>query len=135
MNIAERSGQSSATGSHGSVSNDRIEAFLRSNQNLIVAAICAYTFLRILIFCAGFPLFNTLDEQDHLEAVGSYSRGMVPGKALPLSDPDMARVFALYGSPEYLVSRQRLHAVGMDVPVPELAPPVRQVQFERRFNY
>ncbi len=76
-----------------------------------------------------------LDEQDHLETVENYSRGMVPGKALPLSDPGMARVFALYGSPEYLVSRQRLHAVGMDVPVPELAPEVREVQFERRFNY
>ncbi len=135
MNIAEQSGQSPATGSHGSVSNDRIEAFLRSKQNLIVAAICACAFLRILIFCAGFPLFNTLDEQDHLETVRNYSRGMVPGKASPLSDPDMARVFALYGSPEYLISRQRLHAVGMDVPVPELAPQVRELQFERRFNY
>jgi hypothetical protein len=135
MNIAEQSGQSSATGSHGSVSNDRIEAFLRSKQNLLVAAICAYAFLRILIFCAGFPPFNTLDEQDHLETVGNYSRGMVPAKGSPLSDPDMARIFARYGSPEYLVSRQRLHAVGMDVPMPERAPQVREVQFERRFNY
>jgi hypothetical protein len=132
MNIAE---QSSATGSHRSVSNDRIEGFLRSKQNLIVAAICSYAFLRILIFCAGFPLFNTLDEQDHLKTVRNYSRGMVPGKVSPLSDSDMARVFALYGSPEYLISRQRLHAVGMDVPVPELAPQVRELQFERRFNY
>ncbi|PYU03270.1 MAG: hypothetical protein DMG34_13680 [Acidobacteria bacterium] len=76
--------------------------------------------MRILIFCAGFPLFNTLDEQDHLKTVRNYSRGMVPGKVSPLSDPDMARVFALYGSPEYLISRQRLHAVGMDVPVRSL---------------
>jgi hypothetical protein len=123
MNIAEQSGQSSATGSHGSVSND-----------LLVAAICAYAFSRILMFCAGFPPFNTLDEQDHLETVGNYSRGMVPGKASPLSDPHMARIFARYGSPEYLVSRQRLHAVGMDIPMPARAPQVREVQFERRFN-
>jgi hypothetical protein len=91
--------------------------------------------LRTLIFCAGFPPFNTLDEQDHLETAGNDSRGMVPVKASPLSDPDMARIFARYGSPEYLVSRQRLHAVGMDVPMPERAPQVREVQFERRFNY
>jgi hypothetical protein len=47
----------------------------------------------------------------------------------------MARVFALYGSPEYLVSRQRLKAAHLDAPVPQLAPEIRDAQFQKRFNY
>jgi len=135
MNSGEQGGAAAASSPQESVANSRIDTFMSSNQTLIAALICGYAFLRILIFCAAFPLFNTLDEQDHLETVRNYAKGIAPGKALPLSDAEMARVFSLYGSPEYLISRQRLHVAGMDVPVPEMVPQVREAQFQRRFNY
>src|SRR5260370_20423934 len=113
----------------------RIDAFLRRRRSGIIALICGYALVRILIFSAAFPLFNPLDEQDHFETVRNYAEGRLPGKELPLSDPEMARVFALYGSPEYLVSRQRLHAAHLDVPVPKLAPEMKETQYQKRFQY
>jgi hypothetical protein len=114
---------------------ERIDNFLHERRATVVAAMCCYAFLRILIFSAAFPLFNPLDEQDHYETVHNYAKGIASGRELPLTDPEMARVFALYGSPEYLVSRQRLQAAHLDAPVPQLAPEIRDVQFQRRFNY
>jgi len=73
---------------------------LRSQRTLIIAAICGYAFLRILIFSAAFPLFNPLDEQDHFETVERYAHGYVPGSELPQTGPEMARLFAVYSSPD-----------------------------------
>jgi hypothetical protein len=127
--------QKAASEPQASAYPDRIDAFLHTRRSWIIAAICGYAFVRILIFSAAFPLFNPLDEQDHFETVHNYAKGIVPGKELPLSDPEMARQFALHGSPEYLISRQRLHAAHLDVPVPELPPELRDSQFQKRFNY
>lgn len=127
--------ESAASGSQASAFTERIDKFLHDRRAKIVGALCCYAFLRILIFSAAFPLFNPLDEQDHYETVHNYAKGIVSGRELPLSDPEMARVFALYGSPEYLVSHQRLQAAHLDAPIPKLAPEIRDVQFQRRFNY
>jgi hypothetical protein len=127
--------QKAASEPQASAFPERVDTFLRRRRSWIIAAVCFFAFCRILIFCAAFPLFNPLDEQDHLETVHNYAKGIVSGKELPLSDPEMAGVFALYGSPEYLVSRQRLQAAHLDVPVLELTPELRGAQFQKRFNY
>lgn len=127
--------ENEASGSQASALSERIDVFLRERRTIIVAAMCCYAFFRILIFSAAFPLFNPLDEQDHYETVHNYAKGTASGRELPMSDPEMARVFALYGSPEYLVSRERLQAAHLDAPVPKLAPEMRDAQFQKRFNY
>jgi hypothetical protein len=127
--------ENEASGSQASAFSERIDVFLRERRTMIVAAMCCYAFFRILIFSAAFPLFNPLDEQDHYETVHNYAKEIVSGRELPLSDPEMARAFALYGSPEYLVSRERLQAAHLDAPVPQLAPEIRDAQFQKRFNY
>src|SRR5258708_32730807 len=126
--------QNAASEPQASALAGRIDAFLRRRRSGIIALICGYALVRILIFSAAFPLFNPLDEQDHFETIRNYAAGRLPGKELPLSDPEMARVFALYGSPVYWGSRQRLHAAAPDVPFPKLAPEMQETQCQKRIQ-
>jgi Dolichyl-phosphate-mannose-protein mannosyltransferase len=114
---------------------DRIDDFLRRKKIWIVWAACCFAVVRILIFAAAFPLFNPVDEQDHYEMVYRFSQGYLPGKELPMSDPQMARVFALYGSPEYLNSRERLQSFGRDIPIARLPEAQREYHYRKVFDY
>lgn len=113
---------------------ERVEAFLKRKQSWIAGSMCCFALLRILIFAAGFPLFNNVDEQDHYEMVYRYAHGFVPKKTLPQTDPEMARVFTLYGSPEYFVSGDLLRSLGLNVPIAELPAPMKEVQYQRVFD-
>lgn len=73
---------------------------------LVVVLLCAFAGLRILIFCAAFPLFNNIDEPAHFAAIEMYAQGHWPGKDLPHYDSDTAKVLALYASDEYLTPTQ-----------------------------
>jgi len=99
---------------------ESIAAFLKGNQTWIAAAMCCFAALRILTFAAAFPLFNNVDEQDHYEMVYKFAHGYMPEKELPLTDPEMARVFTLYGTREYLIPVETLRAARMDVPIAKL---------------
>ena len=114
--------------------SERADAFLARNQTWIAGASCCFALLRILIFAAGFPLFNNVDEQDHYEMVYRYAHGFAPEKTLPQTDPEMARVFTLYGSPEYFVSAELLQSVHMDVPIAQLPAPMKEMQYQRVLN-
>jgi hypothetical protein len=135
MDSANHGIQDGAAKARAAEFGDRVDMFLRSQRSLIIAAICGYAFLRILIFSAAFPLFNPLDEQDHFETVERYAHGYVPESELPQTGPEMARLFAVYSSPEYLISRQRLRAVGMDVPVTQMPVELKDSQYQKRFGY
>src|SRR6201984_336962 len=87
---------------------ESIAAFLKGNQTWIAAAMCCFAALRILAFAAAFPLFNNVDEQDHYEMVYKFAHGYLPEKELPFTDLEMARVFTLYGTREYLISSETL---------------------------
>jgi hypothetical protein len=113
---------------------ERVDAFLARNQTWIAGACCCLALIRILIFAAGFPLFNNVDEQDHYEMAYLYAHGFVPEKALPHTDPEMARVFTLYGSPEYFVPGELLRSVHLDVPIAQLPEPMKEVQYQRVLN-
>lgn len=67
-----------------------------------MAALCAYAAVRVLVFCAAYPLFNNVDEPYHFASIRSFAEGRVPGKELPLFDAGSARTLALYETPEYL---------------------------------
>src|SRR6202030_4686304 len=119
--------------SPGSASQ-RVDAFLQRKQTWIAGVMCAFALLRILLFAAAFPLFNNVDEQDHYGMVYRYAHGFVPQKTLPQTDPDMARVFAVFGSPEYFVSDELLRSIHMDTPIAKLNPQMREVQYQRSLN-
>ena len=110
---------------------ERVDAFLKGKQSWIAGSMCCFALLRILIFAAAFPLFNNVDEQDHYEMVYRYAHGFMPQKTLPRTDPEMARVFTLYGSPEYFVSGDLLRSLRLDVPIAELPAPMKEVQYQR----
>src|ERR1700746_2238678 len=110
---------------------ESIAAFLKRNQTWIAAAMCCFAALRILLFAAAFPLFNNIDEQDHYEMVYRYAHGFVPEKTLPQTDPEMARVFTLYGSPEYFASLAQIQTYHLDVPIAELPSPRKEMQYQR----
>jgi Predicted membrane protein (DUF2142) len=118
----------------GITTSERIGAFLKRNQNWIAGAMCCLALLRILIFAAAFPLFNNVDEQDHYEMVYRYAHGFVPQKTLPQTDPEMARVFTLYGSPEYFASGELLRSLHLDLPIAQLPEQMKEVQYQRVLN-
>src|SRR5258705_835052 len=114
---------------------ERVDAFLGQNQTWIVVALCCFASIRILTFAAAFPLFNNVDEQDHYEMVYRYAHGFVPGNELPQTDPQMARVFTLYGSPEYFASSDELiRSWHLDMPIVELPPQMKEVQYQRALD-
>src|ERR1700747_3723235 len=104
---------------------ERVDAFLARNQMWIARVRCCVALVRTLIFAAGFPLFNNVDEQDHYEMAYRYAHGFVPEKSLPQTDPEMARVFTLYGSPEYFVSGELLRSLHLDTPIAQLPAPIK----------
>jgi hypothetical protein len=81
----------------------RIDQFFHIYSGRIVALLCIYAGLRIFIFAAVFPLFNPVDEQAHLLSIRMYARGQWPGRELPEVDKDSAKLFAVFGTLEYLV--------------------------------
>src|ERR1700747_500779 len=113
---------------------ERVDAFLARNQMWIAGMSCCLALVRILIFAAGFPLFNNVDEQDHYEMAYRYAHGFVPEKTLPQTDPEMARVFTLYGSPEYFVSGGLRGSLHLDTPIAQLPAPIKEVQYQRVLN-
>src|SRR5260370_20102410 len=125
--IADLKSQTTAT--------ERVDAFLKRNQTWIVGAMSCFALIRILTFAAAFPLFNNVDEQDHYEMVYKFAHGYLPEKGLPRTEPEMARVFTLYGTPEYLTSEQVLRLARMDIPIAELPAQMREVQYQRLYDY
>ena len=101
----------------GSSSTDQ---FLRVHSSRIIALLCVYAGLRILFFALAFPLFNNVDEQAHLMSIQSYARGQWPGKELPRPDAEMAKFFAMYTSPEYLITKEEMEKYHLRAPLYEL---------------
>lgn len=114
---------------------DRIDDFLRTRQVVIVAGICFFAAVRIFIFSAAFPLFNSTDELDHFATVYEYAHGIPPGKDLPLLGPDLARTLALYNSGEYLTPERTLQRFRVDVPIERLPVELQRRKYQYLFNY
>ena len=113
----------------------RVDAFLREKRPWIVAAACCFAALRVLVFAAAFPLFNPVDEPEHYETVYKYAHGYLPGPDLPMSGPEMGRVFALYGSPEYFNSGERLRSLHRDVPIAKLPSELKDSEYQKNFKF
>jgi hypothetical protein len=98
-----------------------IDQFLWVHSGRIVALLCAFAGLRILIFAAAFPIFNIVDEQAHLLSIRMYSRGQWPGKDLPGVDKESAKLFALFGTVEYLVPKETMEQLYPAAPTYQLS--------------
>src|ERR1700756_4473222 len=109
--------------------SERVDAFLARNQTWIAGASCCLALIRILIFAAGFPLFNNVDEQDHYEMAYRYAHGFVPEKTLPQTDPEIARVYTLYSSPKFFFSGELLRSRRLEKPIAQLPAPIKQMQY------
>src|SRR6185312_14729351 len=53
-------------------------------------------------FSAAFPLFNNVDEHAHADLVIKYASGVWPRSPIEPFAAASARLFVLYGTPEYL---------------------------------
>src|SRR5208283_1406690 len=125
----------------------RVDAFLRAHIDRIVIVLAIFAAIRILAFCAAFPLSNNTDERMHLLTIRMYAQGHLPGKDLPQVDPEYVRTFLLYWSPEYGLSQQRMDRDGIVGPLYGLTPEARDSaltrdyysekvkQWERRTNF
>jgi hypothetical protein len=114
---------------------DRVDAFLRKSRTWIAVVCGCLGALRVLVFAAGFPLFNPVDETSHYEMVYEYSRGVWPGPQLFKTDREMARIFSLYGTDEYLIAKDVLQRHNRDVPLPALSPDLRDFTFPLRMSF
>ncbi len=94
----------------------------------IVFCLCAIAAVRVFVFAAGFPFFNNVDEQAHVDLVVKYAHGKPPHGIEPFAS-EAALYFAVYSSPEYFVSPQQY---GGNYPPPNwlLSPEERQKIFD-----
>ncbi len=74
----------------------------RRSEMLIVAALATFAAIRVLVFCAAFPVNNNMDEGNHFDVAIFYSRGVVP-RALGPHAKELRR-WTDNWSPEFLVT-------------------------------
>lgn len=113
----------------------RIDEFLARRKAWIAAACCGFAALRVMVFAAGYPLFNPVDEPSHYEMVYEYSRGHLPGSDLLKSDAEMARVFTLYSSSEYFKPRAILQQFHRDVPIATMPADLKEHYYPEVFAF
>ncbi|HEV3301052.1 MAG TPA: hypothetical protein VG055_15485 [Planctomycetaceae bacterium] len=70
------------------------------SELLIVLALVAFGAIRVLVFCAAFPVNNNMDEGNHFDVAIFYSRGVVP-RALGPHARELRR-WTQNWSPEFL---------------------------------
>jgi hypothetical protein len=114
---------------------ERIDAFLGTWEVWIAAGCVCFAVLRVLVFAAAFPLFNPVDEKSHYAVVYRFSQGYVPGSELPKTDPELARVFTLYGSSEYFQPQDMLKKFHRDVPIAELPADLKEYHYGKVFKF
>lgn len=74
--------------------------------HLAVPLLCLIAAARVFIFSAGFPFFNNVDEQAHVDMVFRGSHGYLSHGLVPFTN-EAAHYFALFYSPEYFISPGR----------------------------
>lgn len=78
-----------------------LDAFVQRHERAIILVLCVIAAVRVFVFSAALPPFNNVDEQQHFDTVYRYAQGSVPTD-LPAYGERSARIFAIYGTFEYL---------------------------------
>ncbi len=73
----------------------------RRSETRVVLALALFAAIRVLVFCAAFPVNNNMDEGNHFDVAIFYSRGVVP-RALGPHAKELRR-WTDNWSPEFLV--------------------------------
>ncbi len=94
-----------------------IDRFVYAHTVEVVVLLSALAALRILIFCAAFPLTNAIDERFHRDTIQMYAHGHLPGRDLPSVDPQATKNLLLYWSPEYGLTREETARDGITGPL------------------
>jgi len=113
----------------------RVDLFLHAHRGGIVAALCGYAVIRVLLFAAAFPLFNNVDEQLHFDSIVSFAQGRLPGPELPLIDSASAQLISRYHSFEYMVPLESLRRDHLDIPRTQLPPDFQNALYHSSFDY
>ena len=79
---------------------------LNNKKFLIVVILSLITLIRIFIGNASFPFFNNVDEHAHFDLIVKYSNGQKLTKKGTFFNQESSDYIILYGSPEYIASRQ-----------------------------
>lgn len=95
-------------------------------EKAAIAGLCAIAAVRVFLFAAAFPLFNNMDEQAHVDLVLKYARGYWPSQLLERFDRESARLFAWYGTPEYVTPPSRFP--GGRAPPPSWQRPLEDIE-------
>jgi predicted membrane protein DUF2142 len=103
----------------------KLLGFAERHERNVILLFCAITAARVLIFSAGFPFFNNVDEQAHVDLVMKYARGEIP-RDLGHYSSESAYYFALYGTPEYFNSAQQFKQNKFPPPIWTLPAEQRQ---------
>ncbi|HUA13985.1 MAG TPA: hypothetical protein VMG31_01710 [Verrucomicrobiae bacterium] len=111
----------------------KTDAFLGVNARRIAISLSVFAAIRVLLFCAAFPLTNTIDERFHLLTIQMYAKGDLPEKDLPSLDPAVAERLLLYWSPEFSHSQAAMDRDGIVAPLYALPPQTRDVAMAQNF--
>lgn len=111
----------------------RVDAFVRAHASRIAITLAIFAALRILVFAAAFPLTNNTDERFHLMTIQMFAQGQIPGEELPRVNPEFARTFLLYWSPEYNHSKENLQRSGVVGPLYALPPEAQNSALSKDF--
>jgi hypothetical protein len=93
---------STASGAPTATEPPAVTGPARRSEMLIVAALATFAAIRVLVFCAAFPVNNNMDEGNHFDVAIFYSRGVVP-RALGPHAKELRR-WTDNWSPEFLVT-------------------------------
>ena len=96
----------------------------KTNERNVVWLLCLLAAIHVFIFSAAFPFFNNVDEKLHFDLVVKYARGEIP-RALDAPCPEALQFIAIYGTPEYIWSPDRLP--GRQFPPPPWTQPMDQI--------
>lgn len=111
----------------------RMDVFVRAHASRIAVALAVFAALRILVFAAAFPLANNTDERFHLMTIQMFAEGQIPGEDLPRINPEFARTFLLYWSPEYNHSKESLNRSGVAGPLYAIPPQAQNSALSKDF--
>lgn len=73
---------------------------MKSRETRLVILLCILAGIRVLVFSAGFPFFNNVDEEVHYDVICKYAAGHFPARIERYGD-ESAGIIAMYASPEY----------------------------------
>lgn len=73
----------------------------RRRERLALAAIAGFAALRVSALAAAFPFFTNVDEHRHVDMVLKYARAALPRPDAVAYEPDMPRLVAWLGAPDY----------------------------------